>query len=284
MIIVKALTHYLAGETVDMELGQFPDGTPHITIKPVEDAEWYIVEWYYENDAELFQVMCIKDKMDEFGCPISLFLPYIPNARMDRVKEKQDVFTLKTFCNAINSMKFNEVLVVDPHSNVSVALLDKIKIQDIEEVVETVLLDMLSYEEKDNLVLFYPDEGAMKRYSDKFKYPYTFGIKNRDWSTGKILGFEVIDKDLVRGKDILIIDDICSRGGTFCHAANALKALGANRIYLYVSHAEKTMIDGDMYNTEGLIEKIYTTNSIPGRKDPLKKIDIINMSLCKEDE
>ena len=284
MICAKAIYSDNSYKYLDLNIGYFPDSTPHITLKPIKDAAVYVIEWYYENDAELFQVMCINDKLAKYG-PVDLFLPYIPNARMDRVKNEDDVFTLKTFCNAINSMQFCNVYVVDPHSNVSLALLDRVVARDIKDIIEYNIQDALDYDiaKEDNFILFYPDEGAMKRYSEMLKYyQYAFGIKNRDQTTGQITGYEVVNKELVNGKDVMIIDDICSRGGTFYHAAKALKELGANHIYLYVSHAEKAMIKGDMYNCEGLIDKIYTTNSIVGRIDPLNKIFVAEIIMGED--
>ena len=70
-----------------------------------------------------------------------------------------------------------------------------------------------------------------------------------------------MNKEVVNGKDVLIIDDICSRGGTFYHSAKALKEAGAKNIYLYVTHCENTILEGELL-TSGLIEKVYTTNSI----------------------
>jgi ribose-phosphate pyrophosphokinase len=102
----------------------------------------------------------------------------------------------------------------------------------------------------------------MKRYSDMAQMEYAFGIKKRNWETGKIEGLDVAGcVDKINGSNILIVDDICSRGGTFYHSAKKLKELGANKIYLYVTHCENTILDGDLL-TSGLIEKVYTTNSI----------------------
>ena len=102
----------------------------------------------------------------------------------------------------------------------------------------------------------------MKRYSGLVNEPYAFGIKKRNWETGTIEGLDVAGAvDLIKGKDILIVDDICSRGGTFLHSAKKLKELGANDIYLYVSHCENTILEGDLLNGD-LIKKVYTTDSI----------------------
>ena len=111
-------------------------------------------------------------------------------------------------------------------------------------------------------MMFYPDEGAMKRYSALADKPYAFGIKKRDWATGQINGLDVAGAtELIAGSRVLIVDDICSMGGTFYHSAKKLKELGAAEIYLYISHCENTILKGDIL-TSGLIEKVFTTDSL----------------------
>lgn len=94
------------------------------------------------------------------------------------------------------------------------------------------------------------------------KNVYTYGNKRRDWETGEILGLEIVNPEIVKDKDVLIIDDICSKGGTFYHSAKALKEAGAKNIYLYVTHCENTIFEGELLKDNGLIEKIFTTDSI----------------------
>lgn len=239
----------------------FPDHSLLIKLNPEEmfDNRGAIkVEWLYEDDSELFTLICVKRHIDRhFGnTDVVLDMPYIPHARMDRVKADSDVFTLKYFCEVINSLNFKIVWVRDAHSNVSLALLDRVKDTGVEPYIHKATLASKAE------VLFFPDEGAMKRYSDKSPLPYTFGRKARDWETGKIVDYDVVNSDLIEGKDVLIIDDICSRGGTFYHAAKILKEeYGAKSVSLYVTHLEETVTIGDLPES-GLIEHIYTTESI----------------------
>ena len=124
------------------------------------------------------------------------------------------------------------------------------------------VLDVITKGGKENVLLFYPDEGAMKRYSAMCDKPYVFGMKKRDWTTGQIQGLDVQGQtELIKGSKVLIVDDICSRGGTFYHSAKALKNLGAGEIYLYVSHCENSILEGDLL-TSNLVETVFTTNSI----------------------
>lgn len=247
---------------VEIKQGQFPDGTLLMKFDPNGDEfdprGNMLVEWYYENDAELFSLICVKRHLDRVYSysDVILYMPYIPHARMDRVKSDEDVFTLKYFCEVINSLGFKLVHVRDAHSNVSLALLDNVVDNSVEPFIHKAILASKAD------ALFFPDEGAMKRYSDKSEKPYAFGMKKRDWETGKILGLDIINTENIKDKNVLIVDDICSRGGTFFHAAKALKAAGAKSVSLYVTHCEKTIILGEMASTDGLVDHVYTTQSI----------------------
>lgn len=252
------------GKAID--LNHFPDGA--LLIKElVPDLNKVILTWLYENNEELIALYFLTRHLRSKGVrDIALQLPYIPNARQDRVKAPEDVFTLKYFSEMINSLEYSMVTVLDPHSYVSEALIDRINIQSPKKYVEKALGD-IEQQNAGNTLIFYPDEGAMKRYSAMFERPYVFGIKKRDWTTGEIQGLEVSGQvHLIKGSTILIVDDICSRGGTFYYSAKALKELGAERVYLYVSHCENSIFEGELL-TGDLVERVYTTNSIFTKSD-----------------
>ena len=242
--------------------GNFPDKTLLMKFDPElipDDKNDIEIWWFYENDAELFTLVCLKRHLDQYFFPdtFRLFMPYIPHARQDRTKTQEDVFTLKYFCEIINSLNFSVVWVRDAHSNVSLALLNNVREMPITSYVR----DAIQRSEAE--ALFFPDEGAMKRYSDLFKnMPYAFGMKKRDWKTGQILGLDLINPENIAGKKVLIVDDICSRGGTFYHSAKALKAAGAKSVSLYVTHCEETITLGEMAASDNLVDHVYTTHSI----------------------
>ena len=246
---------------IEIKQGQFPDHTLLMKFDPNEipdDGDDINIEWLYENDAELFTLVCLKRHLDQYFFPeyFRLILPYLPHARQDRTKNDEDVFTLKYFCEIINSLNFSVVWVRDVHSNVSLALLNNVKQQPISGyITETIMRSNAE-------ALFFPDEGAMKRYSGGFDIPYAFGMKKRDWKTGKIQGLDIINAEAVKDKNVLIVDDICSRGGTFYHSAKALKAAGAKSVSLYVTHCEETITLGELAASDGLVDHVYTTRSI----------------------
>ena len=242
----------------------FPDGTFHM-ILPVPNTKTISIQWRFENNEEMVLLYFIKKHYEVADIEAYLVLPYVPNARMDRVKNPNEVFTLKYFCQFINDLHFKFVFVDDPHSNVTNALLDRIVPLSMEPIYEELQRQL----EVQPDIIFFPDEGACKRYSDIIKAsfpktPIAFGTKNRDWETGKILGLQIISDNKLEfeGKNILIIDDICSKGGTFYHSAMALRNEGVKDIALFITHCENTIKEGELYKSPDLVSRIYTTNSI----------------------
>lgn len=243
------------GKEVDISK-TYPDGTLLAHAPVTKGTGPRVITWKYENDAELFALICLRKHYK--SSDMILDLQYIPHARQDRVKNSEDIFTLKYFCETINSLNFAAVRVLDAHSNVSLALLDRVYPYSVTPHIN----HALALHDFGNTALFFPDEGAMKRYADDFSHlPFAFGMKKRDWSTGKILGLDIMQAENIVGKDVLIIDDICSKGGTFYHSAKALLAAGAKSVSLYITHCENTILKGEIFSS-GLIQKVYTTDSL----------------------
>ena len=252
----------LNGEIVKQ--GRFPDGTLAINVSDLVDidgrvANW--ITWLYDGDEEMFTIMSLVDILNRTkNRETYLIMPYLPNARMDRIKSDSENFSLKVFANWLNSLGFAKVYVENVHSNVSNALVDNIVDMLPEGDIDVIGDDKYNYD-----VIFFPDEGACKRYKDmesikESGLPIAFGIKNRDWKTGEILGLDVVGAD-VKGKNVLIIDDICSKGFTFYYSGQKLRELGASDVRLYITHCEDNIKNGKLLNTD-VISKVYTTDSI----------------------
>ena len=247
----------------------FPDGTPKMLNLPeMEPYPQDTIVWKFESITEQILLYNLVNHMRDHGANyIVLILPYIPNARMDRVKADTECFTLKYFAKFINDLHFSYVAVLDPHSDVAPALLDRVIVLDPSELIKSVLA------EHNADIICFPDAGAYKRYSTLFSEMYDDGInlipriycdKVRDWKTGKLLGMCVnhnLDISL-EGKRVLIVDDLCSRGGTFMMCANELKKLGVADIQLWVSHCENSIFAGKVLAEDSPISAVWTTDSL----------------------
>ena len=226
-----------------VELDHFPDGTL-LMKETVTETEEAVVRWNFEHNEEMVALYFLAKHLRAKGVKrMVLELPYIPNARQDRVKKPEDVFTLKYFAELINELKFQKVTVLDPHSYVSEALFEHLEIQTPKKYVEKVIQRI----GKDKLMLFFPDfEHDCQFGKGRIRQRY-WCDKKRDWTTGEIKGLKVTGQtEELAGSVVLIVDDICSKGGTFYHSAKALRELGAKDVYLYVSHCENSIFEGEL--------------------------------------
>lgn len=259
------------------EVEYFPDRTQRLKLMSAQ-GDKVTITWNYENDSELFTIISLAKSYKNTGKRIFLKMPYIPNARMDRVKSDSEVFTLKIFCELINQLGFENVSVLDAHSNVSLALLDNVHQMDIADIIKRAALDKLP---KDT-ILYFPDEGSKKRYAEIFPdYKYVIGMKMRDWDTGKIKGLDIIANGVdIKEKTVLMVDDIISYGGSMYYSALKLKELGAKDIYAYATHTELSVLDenkGTLIKllNDGTVKKLFTTDSIYNGNH--KKIEVVDL-------
>jgi ribose-phosphate pyrophosphokinase len=219
------------------------------------------ISFKYENDDDLIKLLFVKNCLDEYNLLTSLLIYYMPYSRMDRIENKS-VFTLKYICKLINSLNFLSVTVIEPHSDVTPALLDRCTaFYPTIKLLEKVRLEVNFDKNKD--LIFFPDTGAAKRYSKEVDCHYLTGYKKRDFNTGEITQLEVMGDIQEKSFKVIIVDDLCSYGGTFVRSARELKKLGAQDIYLLVAHCEESIFQGDIFSS-GLITKVFTTNSIIG--------------------
>lgn len=265
----------------------FPDGTQKIDLpleamyREITENKTVYITWLYESDKELFSLYCISKNIREHFPQLQqdLMMPYIPNARFDRVKYSNECFTLKYFAQIINSLGFVRVIVTDPHSDVSTALINHVEVIRGASYITQTCSKVLKTEPSRNLVIYFPDSGSLKRYSEFVSddYPIVYGIKNRDWKTGEILGIEIhgdTDK-LDENTAILMIDDICSKGGTFYYGSKELNKYGCKDMYLYVSHCENTILDGELLKEDSLFKKVFTTRSIFTKEH--EKVEVLDL-------
>lgn len=177
---------------------------------------------------------------------LSARIPYVPYGRQDRVCNRGEALSIRVMANLINSCGFESVKVDDPHSDVTPALIDNVVIRDQLEICKTAIpmvRGALGSKNQDGssspLVLVSPDAGSNKKITSVCKYfnmPYFIRAdKTRNLQTGEITNTVVYASNLT-GKTCVIVDDLCDGGRTFIELAKELKAKGASKIALIVSH------------------------------------------------
>lgn len=241
----------------------FPDGQPHIVLDLDKNAvytEGVLITARITNPTDLFTVLLVKDILDMHNIErIDLTISYLMAARMDRQMTKGEPFSLRIVARLLNQAGFRQIMIFDPHSDVSTALILRSKTMSNEAFVKRCLEHFYQNQERDDYALISPDAGALKKIYKVAQFVDAPSViecsKIRDVKTGHLSGFHTNMADF-QGKTCFIVDDICDGGGTFVGLAALLKQRNAGKIVLIVSHG----IFSKGFDLAG-IEAIYTTDS-----------------------
>jgi phosphoribosylpyrophosphate synthetase len=254
--------------TYEISIGEFNDQTPKIkvAIDKLLEGKHLVIEvvWTFEAsrwERDLFNLQCIMDMLRrEQGIKVWLYIRYLPNARMDRTDD-ETAFTLWSFARIINKMYFVGVKIDDPHSDTALNLIDRSYPGSISDRYAAVCKKV-----KNPLIVF-PDEGALYRYAKDIPedVPVTHCKKTRDWNTQHVTDMKLMNPEMVKGKDVVLIDDIIAHGYTMYLAIKEIEEYSPKSITIYATHIEESFIDGILCQklNEGEIEaQVYTTGSI----------------------
>jgi len=245
-------------QQIDFDAFTFSGGEPHIKIKSdLNSAQSVLITHRLTSFNDVGLLLIAIDAVRRMLVEeIRVCIPYFPAARQDRVMVMGESLSVKVYADLLNQCRLNGVIVFDPHSEVTPAVIDNCLVVNNFSFIETILKDL-----PDNTLLVAPDGGALKKIYKLAAYLKTYDViecgKTRDVATGKLSGFKVYADDL-SGRPCLIVDDICDGGGTFMGLAGELKNKGAGDLYLAVSHG--------IFNkgTEDLSKhftRLYTTDS-----------------------
>jgi len=256
-----------------MHITKFPDGQITVALDHTDTTTLKMRINSYEDLFVMKSWVEAKKNLTP-NLDLNCMIPCLFGQRSDRRFNSEESFGLKIIADFINSCGFSAVELFHPHSDVGPALINNSYIKNILPVISDAVFKCGTRININTVpTLVSPDAGAYKwvfKIAEQFKLPLVAANKFRD-IFGKIsLNFS----GDVKGKDCLILDDLCSRGGTFVKLTEQLKEHGANKVFLYVSHFEggceeyKQTIER-MLN---VVDGIYTTNSFRDFDEEDKKL------------
>ena len=197
-------------------------------------------------------------------------IPYFPYARQDRVCNSGEALSVALFTKLLNAMELESVTLLDPHSDVTPALVNNSIINTQKELLEEILGFQHLGIDVDQIVLIAPDAGAVKKtkaltdYLSKEHFVSQNSLVSEYMTATKVRNLETLeitetrfDGD-VKDRNVLVVDDICDGGRTFIELAKQLRAQGCKQLSLFVTHGIFS------YGVNELMkwyDKVYTTDS-----------------------
>ena len=268
--LAKKLSKKIKANLVKSEIRVFPDGESKITlIGKISKKKSIVLQSIYPPvDTNLVQVLSLITKAKENSSEVIAVIPYMGYARQDREFLPGEIVTMKVLGKLFKSAGASKIIVVDIHSSIGLKHFS-IKTKNV-----TAIPDLVGFFKKlslKNPLVVSPDQGGKeraKKFAKKFNSDYIALEKTRDKKTGKV---KIKTKNLeVENRDLILVDDIISTGGSIIKATQFLKKQKCKNIYVACTHALL------MNNAEKKIKKagvtsIISTNTIPGKTS---KVDI----------
>ena len=238
-----------------------------------ENQGEYIIRADLRTSNDVFDLLLTADALNHKfeNCGLYIEVPYLPYARQDRVCAPGQAFSLKVLAGLLGQIKnVKKMIVWDCHSPVGVDLTGAVNVAAQDVIKANVELSAMIMDLK--TVVICPDKGAVHRTQDivnafgkdEQNDPIVYCEKVRDPATGQITHTDV-KVDRLDGRIAVITDDICDGGYTFIKVAEQLKAKGADKVVLFVTHG---IFAKGLDVFDGLIDHVFTTDSFEHAPDP----------------
>ena len=278
-------TSYLAAsiaEAYGIPLGavsaqRFSDGEIQTSIEEtVRGKDVIIVQSTFPPADNLMELLLMVDAAKRASAKrIVAVIPYFGYARQDRKDKPRVAIGAKLVANLLTAAGVDRVITMDLHAD---------QIQGFFEVpvdhlfASTIFLPYLESIRNDDLVIATPDTGGTKRanaYAKHLQCDLAICYKQRKVAN-QIESMTVIGD--VKGKDVVLIDDMCDTAGTLTKAAEMMISEGARSVRAICTHP---VLSGPAYERieNSLLTEIIVTNSIPLRSDkPTGKIKVLDIA------
>jgi len=268
--LAKELSKKIKANLVKSEIRVFPDGESKITlIGKISKKKSIVLQSIYPPvDTNLVQVLSLITKAKENSSEVIAVIPYMGYARQDREFLPGEIVTMKVLGKLFKSAGASKIIVVDIHSSIGLKHFS-IKTKNV-----TAIPDLVGFFKKlslKNPLVVSPDQGGKERakeFAKEFNSDYIALEKTRDRKTGKV---KIKTKNLeVENRDLILVDDIISTGGSIIKATQFLKKQKCKKIYVACTHA-LLINDAEKKIKKAGVTNIISTNTIPGKTS---KVDI----------
>jgi ribose-phosphate pyrophosphokinase len=262
-------------DPVDVELRTFSDGESKIRINAnLVNKKCVVVQSTFPPvDSHYLQtLMMLSYCINSGAAAVIPVVPYMGYARQDRIFLEGEVVTMALIAKLFDCFQIKNLVTIDIHSSAALSCFN-LNVSNISSIPLLANYAKANFNLSEPLIVS-PDQGGVNRaklFSEILKTSYLSLTKKRDRQTGNITISEDLHMD-TKDRDIILIDDMISSGGTIMKAVNILKKNECGRIFVMCVHA---LSDEKSLNSlrETGIQDLISTNSIPRS---CSKIDLSN--------
>ncbi|NYZ77710.1 ribose-phosphate diphosphokinase [Candidatus Micrarchaeota archaeon] len=254
----------------NVEIKRFPDGDDYVCIPPVKNEPSLLFHRLYPNqDVSLMQAMLMLSTLKKGGSPTTLVSPYLPYARQDKIFKEGEALSAEIICNLLAHAGAKKLVTIDCHfmkregTSVYGGL-------EIESISANKLLIEHARKKAGEIEVISPDIGANYLVKE-------FGGKSMEKKRGEYVSgretyrkIESLERSFeVKGKNILILDDMISTGGTMLKAVENVKKGGAKKVLCAATHG--FFLKDSLQKLNAACDSVFVTDSIPS---PVSEVSI----------
>ena len=276
--LAKRIARRLKAVYVKTESRVFPDGESKITIKkiPRQSIVLVVQSTFPPVDTNLLHLLSVISKVRKYSSKIYAVMPYIGYARQDREFLEGEIITISVIGQMLRTVGTKKVITIDIHSTKALKEL-KMSSENV-----TAVFELVKYFKKlriTNPLVVSPDSGGKQRakeFANLLGTDFLYLEKNRNRKTGQVN--ILTSKVSVKNRNIILVDDMISTGGSIIKSTQFLKKQKCKRIFVACTHA-LLVNDAEKRIRNAGVSQIISTNTIPRKTSKVDVSKIIAESI-----
>ncbi|MDQ3140680.1 MAG: ribose-phosphate pyrophosphokinase [Bacteroidota bacterium] len=271
--LAEQIADYYGYSLGDLTLMKFSDGEMQPVINESVRGQYvFLIQSTFAPSDNIMELLLMIDAAKRASAGyISAVIPYFGYARQDRKDKPRVPISAKLMADLISASGANRLMTMDLHAD-QIQGFFNIPVDHLKS--EAIFLPHLEEENLDQTIFACPDVGGVKRaraYAKYFQKELVICDKYRK-KANEVEGITVIGD--VKGRDVILVDDIVDTAGTLCKAADALIEKGARSVRAICTHP---VLSGKAYENieKSKISELIVSDSIP-LKNQSPKIKVLS--------
>jgi ribose-phosphate pyrophosphokinase len=271
--LASSIAKMLAAEIIDVELRVFPDSERKIRINGDPSGKFAIMvqSTYPPVNSKLLEALFTIRKASKMGADVCAVIPYMAYARQDKEFLKGEAVSMESVASMFDTSGAKSLITVDIHSEIALSYF-AIPAYSVSAV--PLLAKHFNSQKLDRPIVVSPDIGGKERAEEFAKImdtDFTALPKQRDRNTGEVsIDPNAPELAKVKSRDVIMIDDMISTGGSIIKATEVMKKTSCNDVYVACTHA--LLLDDAMDKMrEAGVKEIVATNTVPSQ---VSKVDV----------
>jgi ribose-phosphate pyrophosphokinase len=265
---IAAQPSHLDIQTREISWKKFPDGFPNLFVEGAESIRGKHVAFLasFNNPETIFeQISVIYSLPKMFIASFTLILPFFPTGTAERVDREGEIPTAVTLARILSHIPLSRggptgMITFDIH-----ALQERFYFGDnitpcFETGIPLLLLAIKELPDADDVVIAYPDEGAMKRFHTFFEAFHEVVCTKVRKGAERLV---TLKEGEPQGKHVVIVDDLVQSGGTLIECGKVLVDNGAKKISAFCTHGVFPNDKHERFTGSDMFENFWITDSCP---------------------